>query len=493
MLLLLIADTPAMCYNDQVLGTWNISISKYDYYPKNDKVVCSPNFQVDEYKEITLIAPNVAIDKKGITGTWTMIYTQAVEINIGNNKYYFQLDYKRASSESDPVQWIDSYCNQSDPNAAWAVEQGVTRGVYACFTAVNINPTTHPVHNHHIEGELGPVNSHPLRTHKLNGKFPIGKTYHKLKNLKALQKQKLASPYKGTTLPEQFDWRNVNGSSYVPEPFDQRSCGSCYACASIYMYMSRIRVSSKNQQKPNLSIQHAVDCNFYSQGCAGGFDQQVSKFAEEFGIKHESDYKPYSAEDEKCEAGEFLSGNREFFQAYQPLGGYYGAVYDPTEMQWELHRNGPFVVSVMVEGNFPDDPYGDQEPSKYAEEEDGERHYYISEANHAVLLIGWTTLHDGNPAWIIQNSWGKSWNGDGTFLLARGSNAYGVESYPGIAFWRPDGAVHYPEVVTETALTFVTVVLGALLSVVTAVMLVLAIMLCKKNNASGYKKIEDAE
>lgn len=64
----------------------------------------------------------------------------------------------------------------------------------------------------------------------------------------------------------------------------------------------------------------------------GGFPEHVGKFAYNYGIKYESDYEEYKAVEGECHAGEFLSGKREFFTNAAPIGGYFGAVSDPTEI-----------------------------------------------------------------------------------------------------------------------------------------------------------------
>ena len=67
------------------------------------------------------------------------------------------------------------------------------------------------------------------------------------------------------------------------------------------MMMSRIMVQNKTPGVyPKLSIQHAIDCNVYSQGCSGGFGEHVGKFSEDFGILTDAEYGPYKSYDDTC-------------------------------------------------------------------------------------------------------------------------------------------------------------------------------------------------
>ena len=78
-----------MCYNDQVLGQWEVNVSAYTYITKNDQVLCPRNLSESITKRITLIYPNRAIDSDGFTGTWSMSHAQSVEIRVGGYVYFW--------------------------------------------------------------------------------------------------------------------------------------------------------------------------------------------------------------------------------------------------------------------------------------------------------------------------------------------------------------------------------------------------------------------
>ena len=75
---------------------------------------------------------------------------------------------------------------------------------------------------------------------------------------------------KAKSLPDEFDWRNVDGKNYVSPVRDQASCGSCYAFGTLGMFEARVRILSNNTKTPVFSTQDIVSCSKYSQGCEGG-------------------------------------------------------------------------------------------------------------------------------------------------------------------------------------------------------------------------------
>lgn len=82
-----------------------------------------------------------------------------------------------------------------------------------------------------------------------------------------------------------FDWKN-----YLRSAGSQGNCGSCYAYSTIRMIEARIKIAYGHDVK--LSVQHALDCAVYNQGCDGGYPFLVMKFASEFDLIPEM-CKPY--------------------------------------------------------------------------------------------------------------------------------------------------------------------------------------------------------
>lgn len=86
--------------------------------------------------------------------------------------------------------------------------------------------------------------------------------------------------------PKFFDWKKV-----LRFAGSQGNCGSCYAYSTIRMIEARLKI--KYDHDVRLSIQHALDCDIYNQGCDGGYPFLVMKFAAENALLPEI-CKPYS-------------------------------------------------------------------------------------------------------------------------------------------------------------------------------------------------------
>uniref|UniRef100_A0A1I8IVI1 Pept_C1 domain-containing protein n=1 Tax=Macrostomum lignano TaxID=282301 RepID=A0A1I8IVI1_9PLAT len=133
------------------------------------------------------------------------------------------------------------------------------------------------------------------------------------------QSQKLLA----SLLPDSWDWRQVNGQSYVSPVRNQASCGSCYSFSSTGMLEARLKILTRNSVNYTLSEQDVVECSPYSQGCDGGFPYLIAgKYAEDYGMALE-ECNPYKGQDGVCRTKQPC--RRLFATNYQYVGGYYGA------------------------------------------------------------------------------------------------------------------------------------------------------------------------
>jgi len=185
-----LADTPAWCYSDQVLGTWRLTLSSVDVQAADgsDRVSCPLNITPSRdfdgpvgrttaghtaakpgEKNITLYAPNIAVDEDtGAAGSWTMQYTQAVQISLSGWTYTFFVAYERFQDEGVP--YVRTDCGHSQPGAGWAYQDGAGRRYRACLSAELVKPEASNLINVHREGEPGPVN--PDTGHSLHPTVP---------------------------------------------------------------------------------------------------------------------------------------------------------------------------------------------------------------------------------------------------------------------------------------------------------------------------------
>ncbi|TNJ29350.1 Dipeptidyl-peptidase I [Giardia muris] len=451
-----LADFPVRCLPDQVLGTWEINVTDFDRPVINDGVVCPSTLKsTATRRRITLQSPNVAIDEDdGAVGTWSMVYTQAIRLELGDTRFLFYLDW-----EVLPDTEVLSHCARSSPKNSWAMKLGVTHRYRACIQARNVHPISDKTDSIHDPSNPGPIHRQGTDRifipHYLPVPVPVGKTYRRLQTegkLKYNSFKARAGAGTSDSLPASFDWRNVDNESFLPEEVaDQGSCGSCYAASTLWTMMSRVMVASGRKDLlgnvKKLSLEHVVDCNAYTQGCDGGFPELVAQFAEEYGILTDDQYySPYVAGTgmpATCMAPEFLQGERYYFTAGRPIGGYFDGLTPVEEMQLEVLRHGPIVVNVYGSSQA----FRDCQSTYTSDDgEGGEGGDYLDYLDHAVMIIGWEYDEtQGETYWLVQNSWGKDWCEDGVTKIKMGSNEFGIESYPVTFYWWSTGPVYYDE------------------------------------------------
>eukprot|EP01098_Paradermamoeba_levis_P013230 TRINITY_DN598_c0_g2_i1.p1 TRINITY_DN598_c0_g2~~TRINITY_DN598_c0_g2_i1.p1 ORF type:complete len:536 (+),score=164.71 TRINITY_DN598_c0_g2_i1:101-1708(+) len=243
--------------------------------------------------------------------------------------------------------------------------------------------------------------------------------------------------------PTNFDWRNVNGRNFVTPIRNQGNCGSCYSFATTAMFEARYLVERGLAVDETSSLifspQDIVECSRFSQGCDGGFPEQVSKYGEAWGIGLEK-YNNYTGNStSKCHKWDYdqhygrIFTTNYFYVDDDGEKGYYGSSTE-RGMIINILKKGPIAVSIMVYSDFQHYKSGVyrhvQSPSLTSIDTASlpPPHFVIT--NHVVLVVGYGETEDGDKYWIIKNSWGEGWGMGGFGWIARGSDEIGIESMP---------------------------------------------------------------
>lgn len=428
--LLVRADTPANCTYEDIRGSWLFSVGKGG----NDNTInCSIDFEVVSQLQVQLLFPDVAVDADGNTGFWTLIYNQGFEVQINKKKYFAFSAYKNIGEK------VVSYCDKT--LNGWSHDAAEYKpSNWACYKGKKLSKVTPKkksldrfteiehkkfIPNYDFIDEINNAqHSWKAVAYADYSKMTVAQMILRAGGPKRFdfpppreisEEDHLAAK----ALPEEFDWRNVDGKDYLSPIRNQGNCGSCYAFATMAMFESRVRILTNNTKTPVFSTQDIVSCSEYSQGCEGGFPYLVSKYAEDFGLVQEQCF-PYEGQDAPCNEKKCA---RQFGTGYHYVGGFYGACNEVL-MRLELVKNGPMAVGFEVYQDFMSYKSGIYHHTGLTD-----KFNPFEITNHAVLVVGYgADKTTGEMYWIVKNSWGEEWGENGYFKIRRGTDECAFES-----------------------------------------------------------------
>lgn len=258
-------------------------------------------------------------------------------------------------------------------------------------------------------------------------------------------------------LPDSFDWRNINGTSYLTHMLNQhlpQYCGSCWAHGAMSALADRIKIARSGEGEDiNLSIQFILNCGTDTAGsCYGGSHSGAYEFVKSIGYVPFDTCMPYLSCSENssegfCDVVDTTCSKMNICRTCDTFGGMGGkcveidvfpnatvAEYGGYSMfsfnkvhkiKAEIFARGPVAAGVNAEPlvNYKGGVVKD-------------RNILHKLVNHVVSIVGWG--NDGDAEyWIVRNSWGQYWGELGYFRIETGHNSLGIE---GEVVWATPGS-----------------------------------------------------
>jgi len=244
----------------------------------------------------------------------------------------------------------------------------------------------------------------------------------------ALPVQQAPSAREEGVLPEaapySFDWRNQDGHNWMTPVKDQGSCGSCWAFSAVGVVEAIYNIGTGNPDLDlDLSEEYLVSDCLAGANCCGGWHDAALAFVRGYGISDEACF-PY-VDGSGCTCSETCDSNC----TYRTGDSCSDATCSDRCTDWQsrlrrIDAVGPVSASEIKQNVVDKGPLSVVMGvgAKYGGHFDGDIYRCDDDSgvNHAVVIAGYD---DAGGYWIVRNSWGSSWNGDGYFKVGYGECA----------------------------------------------------------------------
>ncbi len=230
-------------------------------------------------------------------------------------------------------------------------------------------------------------------------------------------------------LPERFDWRDVDGKSFIGPIRNQSNTGTCYAfgaCAAAEGAFNKAanlfnencidfseayiawRLGEEYPYSEHFEGSYGADYDYYELSALTqlGMDTEIEGVC----LEQDFPFPEYNEPDENT-ASSSLRFPRFYFDNWSRI---YPSDYEDTTamIKSAMMTYGVIDTAVDVGSAFESYKEGIYEDSNTEPEVTP---YYYHASNHAISLVGWddNPPEGGGGCWILRNSWGPDWGEDG--------------------------------------------------------------------------------
>jgi autotransporter-associated beta strand protein len=238
--------------------------------------------------------------------------------------------------------------------------------------------------------------------------------------------------FAGSLSADSFDWRNVSGQNWLTSVKNQEEQGTCWAFASGGVIEAKYMLTRNDiTYKPDTSEQQLVwETNpDMGDGVSGGRSYQCMDYFASHGVVTEAEI-PMKKTDVWVAGDPWYTANSNYFKAASSATN----LSQGTSLAYIkncVKTMGPLAIHIEADNDFYDPP-----PGSYR-------------GGHQVVIVGYQddVAAPGGGYWIIKNSWGADWNGNGYGKVAYASQP-SYEDYSWIGVYNHDvnglgGAVYY--------------------------------------------------
>lgn len=217
-----------------------------------------------------------------------------------------------------------------------------------------------------------------------------------------------------SSFPTQFDWRLYGAVTPVK---DQSVCGSCWSFGTVGAIEGAYFLHTGGNLV-RLSQQALIDCSwgYGNNGCDGGEDFRAYQWMMKHGgIPTEEEYGPYLGQDGYCHVNNVTLTAK--------ITGFVNVTTGSEDaLKQALLKHGP--ISVAIDASHK--TFSFYSNGVYYEPQCGNKE---DQLDHAVLAVGYGVLN-GQPYWLVKNSWSNYWGNDGYVLMSSKNNNCGVMTTP---------------------------------------------------------------